>query len=295
MRAVDWRTVDAGVVAPFYHAETRHWRRAFAWETHDTWRVVEEARRAGALPGFLAVDGAGDVHGWTFCHPAGSTLQVGALVAAHAAAADTLLDAIVATAGAARMRAIRGCFPRRAGVSDAFARGSLRTSRYLYLSRRLAPAPAASRHSRAWREEDLEGTAALLASAYDEDRSALFAPDGSREAWQSYVRGLVAYGGCGVFDPGLTRVCEEGHGINAVALVSRIAEDTAHLVQLAVAPDARRSGIGARVLTDSMAAAARAGLQTMTLLVAEDNHEARRLYHRAGFTELTEDFVSLAG
>nr|WP_170301137.1 ribosomal protein S18-alanine N-acetyltransferase [Frigidibacter albus] len=59
----------------------------------------------------------------------------------------------------------------------------------------------------------------------------------------------------------------------------------AELLTLAVAPDARRAGTGARLVAQFLAEAAARGAETAFLEVAEDNHAARALYERAGFAQ----------
>ena len=51
------------LLAPVYEAERQRWLRHLQWDPAPAWREVEEARTTWGLPGFLAVDGAGRVHG----------------------------------------------------------------------------------------------------------------------------------------------------------------------------------------------------------------------------------------
>jgi ribosomal-protein-alanine N-acetyltransferase len=68
-------------------------------------------------------------------------------------------------------------------------------------------------------------------------------------------------------------------------VVGRAAAGEAELLTLAVAPEARRAGLGAR-LTARFAAEARAlGAAEAFLEVAADNAAARALYAKAGYTE----------
>ncbi|MRX49428.1 GNAT family N-acetyltransferase [Paracoccus sp. S-4012] len=68
-------------------------------------------------------------------------------------------------------------------------------------------------------------------------------------------------------------------------LVGRVVADEAELLTLAVAPEARRHGLG-RALCEGFAAAGRAnGAASAFLEVAEDNAPARALYAAAGWRE----------
>jgi len=71
-------------------------------------------------------------------------------------------------------------------------------------------------------------------------------------------------------------------GAEGVSIVRTVA-DEAELLTLAVAPAARRRGVGAALLHLAEAAAISAGAVRMILEVAEDNAAARALYAAAGY------------
>jgi ribosomal-protein-alanine N-acetyltransferase len=66
-------------------------------------------------------------------------------------------------------------------------------------------------------------------------------------------------------------------------LLARITADEAEILTLAVAPAARRRGVGAALVDRAMQRAAAAGAGAMFLEVASGNQAARALYERAGF------------
>ncbi len=68
-------------------------------------------------------------------------------------------------------------------------------------------------------------------------------------------------------------------------LLGRIAADEAEILTLAVAPEARRRGVGRRLLARFEAAARTQGAASAFLEVAADNHAARALYLSAGWHE----------
>jgi len=68
-----------------------------------------------------------------------------------------------------------------------------------------------------------------------------------------------------------------------------------HLDAIAVAPEARRRGIGRALLQRAEQHAAERGAVSMTLMTAIDNHAARRLFRRAGYLELLENDGVYAG
>ncbi|MCL5777692.1 GNAT family N-acetyltransferase [Limibaculum sp. FT325] len=63
----------------------------------------------------------------------------------------------------------------------------------------------------------------------------------------------------------------------------RVAADEAELLTIAVRPEGRGRGLGARLLAEALAAARVAGAARMILEVADGNAPARALYARGGF------------
>ncbi|MEX0908244.1 MAG: ribosomal protein S18-alanine N-acetyltransferase [Gemmatimonadaceae bacterium] len=80
-------------------------------------------------------------------------------------------------------------------------------------------------------------------------------------------------------DPG------SGEGIVGYAVLIQVAEE-AELLNLAVAGDSRRSGIGSSLLRSLLEVAARDGIRTVYLEVRESNAAARGLYAAHGFVEV---------
>lgn len=297
MMVSDWRLSDAESLVPLYAAEAARWRRDLRWETSPDWRSVEEARRAGALPGFIATGSDGLVRGWSFHLRHRDRIQIGGLVASSHEATVELLDAVWASpeAASASGAMLFGHF-EAPGLAGELATRGVTVERYRYLVRTLsrdAGPPAMSvGERRPWQSADLSKVSTLLALAYGPDRSRPFAPGGSRADWIEYLWQLLGTRGCGDFDPAVSVVAPvASRGLDGVALVTRLAPETAHLAQVAVRPDAQTRGLGSSLLADVIARTADAGYERLTLLVSESNERAGRLYERCGFTE-TAAFLS---
>lgn len=67
--------------------------------------------------------------------------------------------------------------------------------------------------------------------------------------------------------------------------LGRVVAGEAELLTIAVRPDARRQGVGSRLLSDLIEAASERGAQSIFLEVAADNQAAISLYHMCGFRE----------
>ena len=79
--------------------------------------------------------------------------------------------------------------------------------------------------------------------------------------------------------PGVFALLEEAGGM----ILVRVAADEAEILTLAVAPLARRHGLGRALVHAAMQAAAYAGAATMFLEVSARNDAAQALYEFAGF------------
>ena len=291
----DWRDAPAADVADLYRVEHERWQAELAWDTDDSWAIVEAGRVAGHVAGWIARNGDGTVLGWTFYILHDLTLQIGGLIAQRPSVARALLDAVLGGPEASMARSL-SCFifPDCAGVSNALTRLRFSVRHTLYLAKPLTdtdaqapPAPTA-RH---WRDTDLVPVVRLFQAAYQGvPGAAAFAPGGLREEWAHYAAQLVHTPACGRFDPALSFCLPasgpgEGTRVAGVVLTTRLSPSTAHIAQLAVDPLQRGHRHG-EALVGSVARSARvSGASMLTLMVDEGNAAARALYARAGFVE----------
>lgn len=302
MRVEDWRATPSAVMAGLFAGESARWREALHWDYDDTRRQLERARRQGLVPGLVARDERGDGAGWTFFLRDGDELQIGGLAARDGAVAATLLGRVLETPAARdSRRAMFFGYTSAPSVPEALSGHGFAVGTYHYLQRELddqvatAGGGAEPLDARPWSDTDLVDAASLIESAYpDADPLRPFGHRGRPGEWLVYTQRLVATPGCGVFVPALSPVVPRaGGGLDAAALVTRLAEDTVHLAQIAVRRERRGAGLATRLLQRAMDDAARAGHRRMTLLVSESNAAARRLYERAGFVEAAR-FVTAA-
>lgn len=289
MTLVDWGPLPAETLAPLYRAEASRWRAALAWDTTATWATIESARITWGLPGLVCRDTAGEIRGWAYFMRHNDRVELGGLVSDSAEATAALVD------GVSREGARLGGFVYAGaiGLHEALAARRVTCDRYAYLVRPTAGVPAhrPTDAVRPWTPQDLHPTAALLRDAYGASGH-LFAGDGSLDEWLAYVQNLVTFAGCGQLRPDLSGVIDAEGCVTAVALVTELASDTAHLAQLAVDPQQRRSGLGHTLLADALRAAHAAGFARMSLLASDSNTAARRLYDNWEFKERGE-FLAL--
>jgi ribosomal-protein-alanine N-acetyltransferase len=98
------------------------------------------------------------------------------------------------------------------------------------------------------------------------------------EAWdERALKGLIA--------SGATASVAEQEGRIAGFILFRTASDEAEILTIAVAPDARRNGVGRALVNEAARAAAHAGATPLDLEVGANNAPARPLYAGLGFAK----------
>ena len=286
-RCLPWADAPSAAMTAVFAAEAARWRDRLAWDTTPLWPVLEHARQAGGLPGFVLRDEGGAVSGWTYAAVRDGELLCGALSAPDPAGTAQLLDGVLALPEAvAATRIVCFAFTEAPDLAAVLAARGFLLDPHEYLTRPLDTAPVARRPGRAWDVRDLDATAELFRASYPaSDPGRPFAPSSRPAEWQRYVADLVLGQGCGRFRPSLSiAVPGTGGTLDAAAIVTDLGAGTAHLAQLAVRPGLRGAGLGAAMLGSLSASCRAAGFTRLSLLVGASNTTARRLYARAGFT-----------
>jgi ribosomal protein S18 acetylase RimI-like enzyme len=287
-RIVDWRTLSAEKMAALYEIEADRWSR-LDWDTTTQWQEVERGRQFGTISGVVALDETGKTVGWSFYQIRNRALQIGVLDAADESVTQLLVDRALSEQTLAFVETVTFfALTDAPGLTTALRAKLLSVDRYWYLGKELqlgAPPPPLS-EIRRWRDDDAGATCELLARAY---KGALdsrpFAPGGRPEEWIEYVNRLTKGFGCGAMLPEASLVIPSGpNRVVGLAIVTRIAENTAHLAQLVVDPQFQNRRLAAQLMDLASAAAARnGGCRRMTLIVGGSNRRARSIYETARF------------
>jgi ribosomal protein S18 acetylase RimI-like enzyme len=139
---------------------------------------------------------------------------------------------------------------------------------------------------RTWKDNDFSAAGHLIAQAYEGHLDGII-NDQYRSVAGSlrFLHNIVRFPGCGIFDPGASRVLSyRGRDeIAALLLCSRVLEDVGHVTQLCVSRQYRHRGLGAWLLAECSRTLQSRGFQALTLTVTEQNTDAVALYHRIGF------------
>jgi len=292
MRLDDWRNLPAGAMQPVYEAERGRWLNGLQWDLAPSLQVLERARTEGTLAG-LVVRGPGQsVVGWTYFLVQQGVLQVGALQARTADGVRLLLDAIFkAPETSLAHEVLLFVYPDSPACESALQRRRFAVTRYWYLRRALersarVPADPALRPLRDGDGPDL---VRLFARAYAGVPGArCFAPHGHLDEWAHYLGQLTRGSALGQFLPDASLVVPGGRPgqLSGAAVVTGLSPHTLHLAQLVVDPLARRQRLASRMLDAMLSWGITHDRAVATLLVSEDNANARALYDARGFVPI---------
>ncbi len=286
LRIVEWQTLAAERVAGLYAEETDRWQRLLDWDTSRRWEAIEGRRRQGAASGWAVLDETGVVRGWCHFNIRDRVLRIEAFNAEDETASQLMLDRLLSAPALAYVeRVSMFVLCDVDGLTQALRARGLSLDRYWYLGRELNPvSPPSLQGIRSWRLEDVQATAALFGRAYEKTvETRPFAPLGTPEQWSAYA-GELFRGASGALLPEACLCLPAGPDkLSAVAIVTRIGENTAHLAQLVVDPALRRRRVGQQLMDLASAAAARQGCRRMTLIVGGANRPARAMFDAARY------------
>ena len=281
LRTVDWQILTAECVERIYRDEADRWQRLLDWETAPRWEEIEQRRRAGTAPGIAVLNEQGAVVGWCHYTIRHKVLRITTFNAADDRVGQLMAERLLGGAALTYVdRVSLFAFTDYAGLVQAMRAKSLSVDRYWYLGRdtergTLPLLPAL----RNWRPADARATAALLERAYGPGTDTRpFAPGGTPDEWTAYVSDLIEGTDGTTLLPEASLCLPAGPDrLVALALVSRIADSTAHLTQLIVDPQMRRRRLATQLLELASAASARAGCRRLTVTVAGGNRPGRAL------------------
>lgn len=290
---IDWSTVDPGALAALYGRERTWWSDRLDWDTEESWRQVEIARRAGRLPGVVIAGAGGRIDALGYCFLDEGVAQLAVSTTASAADEERVTRALLDQAVRQGATAA-SCFVPHAHdtvhTRGTWARMGFDVECHRYLTRDLAAGEDRTVASQAWQATDASDVARLLQAAYG-SKGRHFAVHGRLDQWERYVGNLISYTGCGRFLPAASRIWRDGADVLGAALLTVISPGVVHLAQLAVHPATRGRGIAGYLLDDAMQVAVSAGCHRMTLLVDDASAAAARLYAVRGFVP-RERFVA---
>jgi len=307
LEILDLRHFSAAQLRPLIEEEAARWQRRLRWDYTSATTLLLEYLDGRILPGYVALHGS-RVVGYAFCVFEAAKAVIGDVYAFGEGEVldnpicETLLHHLVemlqATPGVERIESQLLMFPAGA-LASPFRSRDFRSYPRLFMTcdlndfaKRASPSPLAPLPHmvlESWQPKYYDAAAELIRSAYvghmdsninDQYRSVAGA--------QRFLHNIIRFPGCGIFDSEGSWVVRDPRtsALQAMILCSRVREDVAHITQLCVRQELRRTGLGEALLHHCAAEIAQRDITGLTLTVTETNTGACQLYERNGFTTL---------
>ncbi len=305
---IDLRRYGAREIKSLLESESREWETGLRWNYAAAARLISSGVEEKRLTGYALLRN-GRIAGYSFFFYEDAKGLIGNLYVqpgeSRLEGAQTLLDhvleTLLATPGLARVETQLPHFSldelgtqfRSQGFS-AFLRRFMAVS----LSVRPAPPEGAGSQGEAkrnileeveivpWERRHDHQAARLLFEVYrNHVDSRINDHYKSLEGSARLVENIVRHWGCGENLPGasLVTIHRPTQRIAAVLAMTAVRPRTAHIPQIAVAPEFQGSGLGTAMMNLSFRSLAKQGFKEVTLTVTDRNAGAVRLYERLGF------------
>jgi ribosomal protein S18 acetylase RimI-like enzyme len=309
----DLRLFTGRDLRPLLSEEARLWRERLRWDYTQSIELLISYLDSRILPGFVAVDrSSGEIHGYCFSVYETQKAVVGDVFAiGHEALAlevtllHHLLPMLQHTPGVDRVES--QLLLESDGLQVPFEEQDFRSYRRLFMEAELLdsrelipdgylirrpdePAPTLPAHLKLtrWVPPHYQPAGDLIHRCY-EGHGDSHINDQYRTVQGSlrFLHNIVRFPGCGIFDAEHSFVIRDDRSgqLEALALVSRVEPDVAHVTQLCVSPRRRGYGLGRMLMRHVATNLAAKGLRAITLTVTEANHPALQLYQSLGFRE----------
>jgi ribosomal protein S18 acetylase RimI-like enzyme len=299
---VDISDLDSDDLEPLWVAERNLWRDVLAWDVTPVISAIRRAvdrktlagkaaqlGRATVGYGYYMLEGHRAVIGSLACLPRVSSEEVGARVL------DSLVAALKSEAPVTRIESQFVSFGGQE-LAGEFASHGFEHFQRAFLRRSLGGLPPENRWTPSavidlWDGSCLERAARLMQLAHegrvDAQMNELYR---TQAGCQTLLQNIIFQRGCGKLVPSASFVAREASGdLSGFVISTEISPRNAHLAQIAVEPDVQGRGLGRAFLVRTLHALARAGYETVSLMVSGSNEKAYALYESTGF-EAVIDF-----
>jgi ribosomal protein S18 acetylase RimI-like enzyme len=305
---LDLRHFASALIRPVIEAEGELWRQRLHWDYRASAKLLMQYLDSHSLPGYAALE-AEKVVGYAFCVYEETKAIVGDVFAAHgllapngsqgsASAIETtllrhLFETLLNSPQVNRVESQLLLHPSGAHA-EIFQANGFRIFRRLFMVQELQRkldqphlALPAELEMRAWRDDDLNSAARLIAEAYRSHPDSLINDQYcSVHGSLRFLHNIVRYSGCGQFSPQASHVVVHRPSRELIALIlgSRVSPQSGHITQVCVHQNYRRLGLARMLLSVAAGCFLRQGAGEISLTVTEANTHAIDLYKDEGYT-----------
>jgi len=303
LEILDLRHFSARQLRPLLETESRLWQQRLRWNYQSSTELLLQYLDSRILPGFVALD-RGRICGFTFCVYEGQKAVVGDAFAVGNDAASTLqitqlllhhlLQLLHHSPGIQRVESQLLLYDA-GSIDEPFLNAGFKMYPRLFMEYGLPhppgtmpPRPPTAPHIEllSWSADHYQAAAELIHESYIGHIDAQINDQYcSLHGSLRFLHNIVRFPGCGVFDPDASWVLRDQRtgSLIGMLLCSRVAPDVAHITQLCIANAYRGQGLGVVLLKHCIDHLTRSSFAAITLTVTEANHQAVKLYQKAGF------------
>jgi ribosomal protein S18 acetylase RimI-like enzyme len=307
---VDIRQFDASDFAALLAAESEAWHANLRWDYSGSARLIAACLNEKRLTGYALVDGR-QVGGYSFFLYEGEKALIGDLFAEPGTEQraqvllEHVLETLMATPGIRRIEAQLPHF-RAEELEPAFLSRRFETYLRRFMLLPLVPMPAhrgvplppetstatatdplgGPFRSERWERKYDRQAASLLYHTYRDHVDAVINDQySSTPGAARLIENIVQMRGCGEFiEPASSVVVHQAsRKLAGVLALTAVRPCTAHIPQIAVAPEFQGTGLGSFMLKSAFEELQRRGFKEVSLTVTDVNQGAVRLYERLGF------------
>ena len=303
---IDIRRLDADDFAPLLQAEERSWGEQLHWDYAPAARVIKACLADRRLNGYALVNG-GNVEGYSFYVCEGDKGLIGDCYVAEPALrpADVfrllehVLETLMAWPGVRRIETQLPHFSAES-LEPCFRRHSFRcfVRRFMLINLNESyaepsdshPAPGILRSGEfliePWERRHDRQAIRLICDTYRTHVDAAINDQYATPAGASrLIENIVELRGCGEQIPraSLVAIHTPTRDLAGLVALTGVRRQTAHIPQVAVAPEFQSRGLGAVLLDQAFREAVHRGYREVSLTVTDLNRRAVRFYERLGF------------
>lgn len=305
---IDLRRFGAREIKSLLETESREWETNLRWNYTSAARLISSGLEEKRLSGYALLS-AGRIVGYSFFFYEDAKGLIGNLFVepnrARLEGAQTLLEHVIETLLATPgLRRVETQLPHF-GLEELGAR--FRESGFSAFLRRFMVIPLAGRRPQPpGPDTQLPAKRALEENVVIEPWERKHDPQAARLLFEVYrnhvdakvndhytslegsnrlVENIVRHWGCGEQLPGasLVAVHHPTQKLAGILALTSVRARTAHIPQIAIAPEFQGVGLGTEMMERSFGVVAKRGYKEVTLTVTDRNSGAVRLYERLGF------------
>ena len=294
LEVIDIRRFEPGDFSPLFEAEAQAWNGELRWDYAPAARVISNCLADKRLTGYALVH-EGRIEGYSFFISEGEKGLVGDFFVApgfrqHALnLLNHVLETLTATPGVSRVEAqlphfnveeLEPCF------RDYGFKTYLRRFMALDLAARPPRRPPPGFGIEPWERRHDHLAAEFIFRTYRGHIDAVINDQyASHEGAERLIDNVFELRGCGepLSPASLVAFHRSTQKMAGLVALTTVRPGTAHIPQVAVAPEFQSEGLGSALLDRAFREALHRGNREVTLTVTDLNQGARRLYERLGF------------